>query len=70
MRAGGYYSYVISGIIHISSVADLAMVPRAPWNPPFGLDIVLTTTDDRQSGTPSLATELKKTVSVAHLSVL
>ena len=34
------------------AVADLAMVPRVPWNPPFGLELVLRTTDDRLNGTP------------------
>ena len=46
------------------------MVPRVPWNPPFGLDLVLTTTDDRLSGTPLSGYRTKKTVSVAHLSKL
>ena len=35
------------------AVADLGGgVPGVPWNPPFGLDLVLRSTDDRLNGTP------------------
>ena len=35
------------------SVADLAMVPWVPWNPPppFGLELLLRNTDDEPNGT-------------------
>ena len=32
-------------------VADLAMVPWVPWNPPFGLELLLRNTDDEPNGT-------------------
>ena len=37
--------------IHDITVADLAMVPWVPWNPPFGLELLLRNTDDEPYGT-------------------
>ena len=51
-------------------MADPEGDPGVQRNPPFGLDLVLTTTDDRLSGTPLSGQRTKKTVSVAHLSML
>ena len=35
----------------VTAVADLAMVPWVPWNPPFGLELLLRNTDDEPNGT-------------------
>ncbi len=43
---------------------------QGAMEPPFGLHQALRSTDDKQNGTPSLATELRKAAAMAHLSVL
>ena len=43
---------------------------RGAKEPPFRLDLVLTTTDDGLSGTPLSGQRTKKTASMAHLSML
>ena len=50
------------------------MVPRVPWNPPFGLHLALMigyeVLIDRLNGTPLSVYRTKKTTVMAHLSML
>jgi hypothetical protein len=43
---------------------------QGAMEPPFGLHQALRSTDDKQNGTTSLATELRKVAAMAHLTVL
>ena len=55
----------------IIAVADPAMVPWVPWNPPpLGLELVLRNTDDGPIGTLLPGKRTKKTVAMAHISML
>ena len=51
-------------------MADPDRFPWFPWKPPFGLDLVLRSTEDRLNGTPLSGYTTKKAAAVAHLSML
>ena len=55
----------------LEAVADVAIVPWVPLNPPPPFDWnLMESADDGPNGTPPWLKEVKKAVALAHLSML